>query len=302
MWVLEAVPVARRLVLGQEPLLDCELGESPVPIVRHGGSLEGRSKRVKMRRVSNPRSITRLTERASERAAFEERLSSGERARFAAYEAEKRRADWLLGRIAAKSAVRDLLASEGLPVPDWRGVEIEMADTGAPRVVLPGHPDLAVSLTHGHGQAAAWALRAGPRGGLPGVDLELVRPRKLGALRFYLHPSERAWVIALPGSDPDPDPAGPPRPRDVAAVLLWALKEAAFKAIMPPRGTGLLDVEVELSDPYDAEEGAAVVRYRGKALSRAKLLGVSGLRSGWTREGELVLAWAEASGASLPTG
>lgn len=219
-------------------------------------------------------------------------LAPEERALADAFPTEKRRADWTLGRAAAKAAVRALLAAEGLPVPAAERVVLLGSESGAPRLRLDA-PDagapIVVSLTHGHGHAAAWALRSGPVGGLPGVDLEQVRPRKEGTLRFYLSPEERERVLALaPGRDDAPGP------RDDLAIRLWAVKEAAFKALQPPRGMGLLDVRAEVD-----EDGRAAARYVGKLEERAAALGVREVRAAWERRGDLILAWVEAVGASL---
>ncbi len=240
---------------------------------------------------------------ALDAATLRARLTVAEQARLEGFTAEKRRSDWLRGRAAAKEAVREARAHAGGPRPDWLAFEVGASPEGAPRVVFaaPAAAPLAVSLSHGHGRAIALALPPGPGGGLPGVDLERIRPRRLGTLRFYLHEDERAPVLALPGgADPRQDPEGPPGPRDVAAVVVWALKEAAFKALQPPRGTGLLDVGLTLEAPYDAAEGRAQVRYLGSAQERAALLGVSAVSAGWRREGDLVVAWTIAHDARLP--
>ena len=216
-------------------------------------------------------------------------LSPAERAHLAGLPTEKRRQDWLLGRVAAKTAVRELV-----PVP-WAGFSVLPGPEGAPRLTGPGVEGLAVSLSHGHGRALAWARPAGPGGALPGVDLELVRPRPDGTLRFYLHPDERDPVLALP-----PGEGETPGPRDRLSVLLWALKEAAFKALTPPRGVGLLDVHLTLLDPFQAATGRAAVAWRGPCATRAAALGVREVRAGWALHGELVLAWVEALQGRLP--
>ena len=245
----------------------------------------------------NPAWITRID---GSDAALAERLSAADRELLARFEAEKRRRDWTLGRAAAKQAVREALERAGRPVLDYSAFAIRTEESGAPTVSPPTDPPIAVSLTHGHGRAAAWALPTGTGGALPGVDLELVRPRRLGTLRFYLHPSERAWVLDLPGHEVDPPPAdAEPSPRDHAAIVLWCLKEAAFKALRPPRGTGLYDVRVELDDPYDSAEGRAQVTYLGKAAELADALGVEGVDAGWEFSDGFVLAWAAARGGRL---
>lgn len=216
------------------------------------------------------------------------RLSAAERRRHGGFPAAKRQADWLLGRLAAKEAVALLWGQETPPL------EIVSAPSGAPRV--SGLPrELALSITHGHGRAAAWALDPGPAGGLPGLDLERVKKRPEGTFRFYLHPDEREWLAQFaPG---DGERAGA---RDQAAVVSWALKEAAFKALQPPRGTGLLDVKLSEVDDPGLGHGRARVHYANAAAPRAAALGVEAIEAGWVQRGELVLAWVVARGARLP--
>lgn len=220
-------------------------------------------------------------------------LAPAERALADAFPTEKRRTEWALGRVAAKDAVRALLAAEGRPAPAPGRIVVVAGASGAPLLQVegdasPGSP-LAVSISHGHGHAAAWALRAGPAGGLPGVDLELVKPRKEGTLRFYLSVEERERVLALPAGQGDQ--AGP---RDDLAIRLWAVKEAAFKALQPPRGMGLLDVVAAVDDA-----GGARVAYKERLQERAAALGVREVRAGWERRGDLVLAWVEAVGGAV---
>lgn len=219
-------------------------------------------------------------------------LTPAERARHAGFPAQKRRDDWLLGRVAAKQAVRACCGRLQRAVPAFDAFSVESLESGAPRVVGLAQP-LAVSLTHGHGGAAAWASPAGEGGTLPGVDLERIKQRPQGTFRFYLHAEERSWVEALETRE---DEAGP---RDVAAIVLWALKEAAFKAIQPPRGTGLLDVGVLERPRFEAATGSALLAYRGSAEERASALGVTHLRAGWEVQGDLVLAWVGAHGGRL---
>lgn len=219
-------------------------------------------------------------------------LAPAERAIADAFPTEKRRGDWILGRAAAKEAVAALLAREGRRPPPRTDVVVTTTPSGAP-LLEPidfcdgGGGPIVVSLSHGHGLAAGWALRSGALGGLPGIDLERVRPRPVGTFRFYLSPEEREPLLALEGGAGDR--AGP---RDDLAIVYWAVKEAAFKALRPPRGRGLLDVRVD--DPLAA---APRVRYTGGLLARADALGAREVRAGWTRRDDVVVAWVEVAGA-----
>lgn len=221
-----------------------------------------------------------------------ERLCPRELARHEEFPAAKRKHDWVLGRLAGKEAARLALLERGQPALSDLELPIGSLPSGAPQLELDA-ASLALTITHGHGYAAAWATPPGPEGGLPGLDLEKIKKRPPGTFRFYLHPEERAWLEALPGSEAG---AGP---RDEAAIVCWALKEAAFKALQPPRGTGLLDVALELEDPL-AGSGRAAVRYLNAAAPRAAALGVAEIEAGWERSGDFVLAWVYAKGAHLP--
>jgi phosphopantetheinyl transferase (holo-ACP synthase) len=253
--------------------------------------------------IMNPETLVRIDRSDADLKSW---LSPLELTALSSFEAPKRRSDWTLGRAAAKQAVREALTRLGYEAPAHTSFSVVSSEEGAPALTYGADcperlPPVAITLTHGHGQAAAWALPPGAAGGLPGIDLELVRPRRLGTLRFYLHPEEREWVLELPGSDVDPPPKGAdPTPRDQAAIVLWSLKEAAFKALQPPRGTGLLDVAVELEDPFDAPQGRARITYRGTAVERASQLGATSVEAGWTQSDGLVLAWTVALGARLP--
>lgn len=219
-------------------------------------------------------------------------LSPEEDARAAAFPVDKRRQDWTLGRAAGKAAVQRLLATEGRPTPTPRAIVIDVLPSGAPHLrPVDDGPPVAVSISHGHGLAAALATRSSAAGGLPGIDLERIRPRKEATFRFYLTPEERGPLLELA-----PGISDAPGPRDDLAVRLWAVKEAAFKALRPPRGMGLLDVRAAVDD-----HGGAEVAYAGRLEERVRALGVREVRAGWTRvDGDVIVAWVHALGARLP--
>ena len=108
-------------------------------------------------------------------------LSRAERARFAAMAGPvKRRRDWLMGRIAAKEAVRDwVLHHSGLALLP-ADIEIAAEAEGRPFATILGRPDLIapmISIAHSSGSAVA-AAAAGPVGAdfeyLTSVDAALL--------------------------------------------------------------------------------------------------------------------------------
>ncbi len=138
-------------------------------------------------------------------------LSDQERETLSALRIPKRRADWRLGRWAAKAAVA---AWRGVPP---RSVVIAAADDGAPEPLIDGEEaDVALSLSHRAGRALATVADGSSA---LGCDLEALEPRSPAFLREWLGPAERDLVSAqAPGR------------RELAANLVWTAKEAASKA------------------------------------------------------------------------
>lgn len=131
-------------------------------------------------------------------------LSAKEAAVYGAFRMEKRRAEWLAGRLAAKS----LLA----PALGLRPAECEI---GMDRLGRPCCGETLVSISHSGG----WALAAvKPGSAFLGADLEKVEERHQAWYSDYFHPSEL----------PNPDPS--------EATRLWTVKEAVLKAL----GLGLM--------------------------------------------------------------
>jgi 4'-phosphopantetheinyl transferase EntD len=208
------------------------------------------------------------------------RLAPAESELAARFKHPKRRSEWILGRLAAKAALVRALAARGETVAP-EDLAVLVGPDGAPEPFrVRGSDreplDIGLSVTHGHGLGAAWALE----GGLPGIDLERVRERPEGTFRFYLDADERAPLAALEG------PA-----RDRAAVLLWSLKEAAWKTLRPHRGVGLVDFEV-LGVELAANAGSVRVTPRKAGVELARERGVVALEARWRIEGDLVFAWA----------
>lgn len=157
-------------------------------------------------------------------------LGPSERAALARLRIEKRRADWRLGRYAAKAAIGAFLGVEP------RRVEVVAAAGGAPVAYLDGvRAELELSLSHRAGRALV--VLASP--GKPlGCDLELVEPRSAAFVEQWLAPAEQVLVRSAREGE-----------QAWLANLIWSAKEAAAKA----RGEGLrLDVghaEVALCEP-----------------------------------------------------
>jgi 4'-phosphopantetheinyl transferase len=153
-------------------------------------------------------------------------LSEREALQYAAFRIEKRRKEWLAGRLAAKT----LLAAGGGNPADF---EISMDKLGRPSC-----GGALVSITHSNGWAAA-AMK--PGSSFLGLDLEKIEERHRAWYADYFHPQE------LPLHDPS------------EATRLWTIKEALLKAL----GLGLMADPLAIrTDEKIRFTGKALERYR----------------------------------------
>lgn len=141
---------------------------------------------------------------------------------------EKRRTDWLLGRWAAKLAVRSVLAAE----PE---VAILASEDGSPRVHFEPEggtsPSVSLSISHSAGVGFAAAVS----GTHPlGCDVEAIEPRSHAFVADYFTDDERQAVAAFSGSD-----------HALMANLVWSAKESALKALREGLRLDTRQVEVE---------------------------------------------------------
>ena len=161
-----------------------------------------------------------LTRSLAEVPAGEAWLGPCERAALARLVIEKRRADWRLGRFAAKAAIGA-----------WLGVEVGRVEVvaspgGAPLARIDGaRAEFELSLSHRAGRALAVLAASGRP---VGCDIELIEPRSAAFIELWLAPAEQALVKNADRAQ-----------RPWLANVIWSAKEAAAKA----RGEGLrLDV------------------------------------------------------------
>lgn len=143
-------------------------------------------------------------------------LGDAERAQLARLRFPKRRADWRVGRWAAKHALAQCLRERGMR-PVLSEIEILPAEDGAPEARLRGSAiDLAVSISHSADTGFAVACGAA----IPlGCDVERVEPRSSHFVADYFTPRERTLVESSPEAS-----------RPFLASLLWSAKESALKA------------------------------------------------------------------------
>jgi 4'-phosphopantetheinyl transferase len=143
-------------------------------------------------------------------------LGPTETAYFSTLRFERRQRSYLLGRYAAKVALRALLDE-----PDLRAIEIGRGVFDQPIVL--SLPTAACDVTISHTDRLAVAL-AFPRGHPMGIDIERVDPDRLGTILSQLSDQEKEWVAASAEN------------RLGLATALWTAKEALSKVLR----TGLM--------------------------------------------------------------
>jgi len=144
-------------------------------------------------------------------------LSAEEQRYLGRLRVEKRRADWLLGRWTAKSALRGhpWLADVAVEPTD---LTIRPAADGAPEALLRGRPvPFGLSLSHRAGRGLCALAQEGVR---VGCDLEVVEQRSPGFLRDYFTLEEQELLRSVPAAA-----------QDRCVTLFWAAKESTLKAL-----------------------------------------------------------------------
>ena len=159
-------------------------------------------------------------------------LTNRERETLDAFAVERRRVDWLAGRVAAKRAVRRTLRDRGDDVPPLSAIDVWNDATGAPRFAVAARPELSgelslsISHSNGTGLAAVADTRAS---GTVGVDIEQSARVSMALVSRVLSERERQRLAA---GDSSPSP-----------LALWTAKEAALKAASHLCGA-LRDIEL----------------------------------------------------------
>lgn len=188
----------------------------------------------------------RWTDPASQELVMRRYLGAAERA---AYErlSPRARAPWLLGRIAAKDALRQLLWDGGAgPVFP---AEVPIGNDPAGRPLAEGPLTRGVRLSIAHKDRIAVAL-AHP-GRAVGIDVEQVTADPDALVRIALGPEELRLAERLAACEGTGLPA--------ALTALWCAKEAAAKA----EGSGLGGRPRDWRVAEDPDSGALLVRSPG---------------------------------------
>lgn len=174
-------------------------------------------------------------------------LSPEEISLFQALKTDKRRKDWLAGRIAAKRALRRAILQEQGAGLEFGRIEILNKTSGQPYCRLPKEikaPQFSIS--HCSSGGLCGAAKAGGR---IGVDWELLALQTEKIFAYYAHRSER------PENNPSAE----------FQMKLWTAKEAVFKLLGADLGFDLKEIRLP--------RGCAQLEFHGRALLRWRQLG-----------------------------
>jgi 4'-phosphopantetheinyl transferase len=149
----------------------------------------------------------------------EDLLSTPETAVFDKLHSEKRRKDWLLGRLTAKKLVREVGQKAGSGRLALSEISILAAQDGAPEVWLGGErADFILSISHSRG--IVFCAVVTPATHLLGADIEAIEPRPPQFIKDYFTVEEKEFVGQVP-----------PASRDCLVTAIWSGKESVFKAL-----------------------------------------------------------------------
>ncbi|MEE9611893.1 MAG: 4'-phosphopantetheinyl transferase superfamily protein, partial [Desulfatiglandales bacterium] len=157
--------------------------------------------------------------KADEEELLREQLTGEEIKRYRSLKHPKRRLEWLAGRIVAKGAIRIYLGSNA-PLPS--AIEVESSPDNAPHIVIKGEeadsalPHISIS----HSSDMAVAVAAQSLG--VGIDVEEITESILEIADEFSTNEEVERVSKCTGPD-----------RLIVLVSIWAVKEAARKAVGP---------------------------------------------------------------------
>jgi 4'-phosphopantetheinyl transferase len=200
-----------------------------------------------------------------------------------------RRRKWLLGRLAAKQVLRQVLAAELGRPPLSTEITIANRPSGAPYAVLEGEGRIPWSLSISHRIDVGFAAVASSTRAAIGADVELVVARDPALVRGFFTGEEAAAVANATG-----------RGVDLEVARIWSAKEAVLKAM----GLGLrLDTRtVQVLGERPVAEGSLLPdgwRPLHTSLSRGREPGGAPRRASardvtvfWRDEGEYVLTVA----------
>lgn len=193
-------------------------------------------------------------------------LCREERERFHAFRYEKRKTEWLAGRIAAKCAGLQLHNNDEQICREkkqWHQLQISADNSGKPIVIwfsMESSSTVCISISHSKGFAVAIAARENC-----GVDIQQVTPAVERVEERFVTSEEKNILAEIS------DLYG----RRAALTLLWSAKEAVKKTSAGAFLPGFLDIRLKsLQKSGDAFLFAVNVQYKESIQNVSQLIWV----------------------------
>lgn len=162
----------------------------------------------------------------------------------------KRRNEWLLGRINAKQALRNLHAGSDGTAPDWQAISLLPDEQGKPIPIVSGAVGTS-QISISHTRDALAVIAADTRSSV-GIDLEPLDRIQSDCRAFARHTlSEREQAMLADGPDCTHQ-----------LLCFWVAKEAAAKAV----GTGFQGQPKQFELDALPVEGQARVVHRNRSI------------------------------------
>jgi len=174
-------------------------------------------------------------------------LTKKEKKILTTHKFEKRRREWLAGRLAAKLLLNRFFQLKPL------NCEILRDENGKP-YTLKGGEKIFLSISHSHDWAAASAACDGRY--LIGMDIEKIQYRPRAWLHDFFHTEEYSEDVST-------------------QTFIWSSKESLLKALGIGLTASLLDIKLKMSNPKLGafELADSDIEFSGKARERFTQLG-----------------------------
>jgi len=182
---------------------------------------------------------------------------------------EKRRSEWIAGRIALKRLI--LSAQPELSELEPSQIQIIKAENGAPFLLVNNETRIGdrISLSHSNGYILnAYSCEQEDLG----IDLERIEKRPQEFIQDFFTQEEIDQVLL-----------SPPEDQPLLATLIWSAKEAVLKALMLGLKVDTRKINIHLKDHEPLTDGWRVLGYASSADNKENL------RLFWRREIDFVL-------------
>ena len=170
------------------------------------------------------------------------------------FKSKKRKDEWLLGRFAAKSIIRDRLALKNLEEVSLNEIRIISSPN-----LKPGSSLISGDLSISHSENLAVAVVANKTNFMVGVDIEKTRKVSEKVYRYFLTNSE----VKLLKQNKD---------GNILATIFWTFKEAALKALGIGLRGQLKGINIKRFDDYQALLSISEYNLKTAGLKKPKNL------------------------------